>query len=36
MHMPIKAAVIVVPCAVCVAAGIKLAGIPQPKPVHGF
>ena len=35
---PIKAGVIVVPCAVwaAAAAGIKLVGVPQPKPLHGF
>ena len=32
----IKAGVIVVPCAVRAAAGIKLLDVPQPKPLHGF
>ena len=36
---PIKAGVIVVPCAVrvvAVVAGIKLVGVPQPKPLYEF
>ena len=41
-HQPIKAGVIVVLCAVraavalAAAAGIKLVGVPQPKPMHEF
>ena len=35
LPQPIKAGVIVVTCAVQ-AAGIKLVGVPQPKPMHGF
>ena len=33
---PIKAGVIVFPCAVRAMAGIKLVDVPQPKPLHGF